>query len=414
MAQIREDIRFKGTNDDLVWKSPITDFNTGSTVIVTESQGAVFYMNGEASDDLGPGMHVLETCNTPFIKSIIQKIQGTRTPFQAELYFVNKVEIPQLRWGVGGITYQEEGFVFPVGARGMYNVRVTNPRKLIEKINGTACGFNRDDLENRFAELVSSAVDNTLINAIYDQAGSIINAARYRTQIMDAVRPEVESLFADYGLGISQFVIERIHVDEKNKNYQSLLDLQKLQGGGARAELLAAELEAKKRAIAGQGEAAYRAAQGYTYQQEQQFGVLHTAAANDSGMAGGMAGSFMQMGVGLGAMGAVGGMVKESMNGMAGDLSGVAQPAAAQPDAGTTTCKKCGAVLVNGAKFCLECGEKVEAAKVICPHCGSAVAPGKFCLECGGSLIPAEKTCPNCGFKVKNGKFCPESGTKME
>ena len=418
MAQIREEIRFGGNNEDLVWKSPIRDFNTGSVVIVNESQGAVFYMNGEASDELGAGLHVLETCETPFIKRIIQKIQGTKTPFQAELYYVNKVEIPQLRWGVGEITYREEGFVFPIGARGMYNVRVENARKLIEKINGTEWGFNRDELEDRFLELVTSAVDNALINAIYDQAGSIIDAPRYRTQIMNAVRPEVEQIFAEYGLKITQFIIERIHVDEENENYRQLLDLQKLQGGGAKARILEAQLKAQEKGIAGQGEAAFRAAQGYTYQQERQFDVLDTAASNDNSMAGGMAGGFMQMGVGLGAMGAVGGMVKDSMSGMTNNFSGMMnatqQPAVNQP-ANAEKCKNCGAALAPGAKFCLECGTKVEVAqKITCPHCGATVQGGKFCLECGGSLVPTQKVCSNCGHKFESGKFCPECGTKCE
>lgn len=418
MAQIREEIRFGGNNEDLVWKSPIRDFNTGSVVIVNESQGAVFYMNGEASDELGAGLHVLETCETPFIKRIIQKIQGTKTPFQAELYYVNKVEIPQLRWGVGEITYREEGFVFPIGARGMYNVRVENARKLIEKVNGTEWGFNRDELEDRFLELVTSAVDNALINAIYDQAGSIIDAPRYRTQIMNAVRPEVEQIFAEYGLKITQFIIERIHVDEENENYRQLLDLQKLQGGGAKARILEAQLKAQEKGIAGQGEAAFRAAQGYTYQQERQFDVLDTAASNDNSMAGGMAGGFMQMGVGLGAMGAVGGMVKDSMSGMTNNFSGMMnatqQPAANQP-ANAEKCKNCGAALALGAKFCLECGTKVEVAqKITCPHCGATVQGGKFCLECGGSLVPTQKVCSNCGHKFESGKFCPECGTKCE
>ncbi len=418
MAQIREEIRFGGNNEDLVWKSPIRDFNTGSVVIVNESQGAVFYMNGEASDELGAGLHVLETCETPFIKRIIQKIQGTKTPFQAELYYVNKVEIPQLRWGVGEITYREEGFVFPIGARGMYNVRVENARKLIEKVNGTEWGFNRDELEDRFLELVTSAVDNALINAIYDQAGSIIDAPRYRTQIMNAVRPEVEQIFAEYGLKITQFIIERIHVDEENENYRQLLDLQKLQGGGAKARILEAQLKAQEKGIAGQGEAAFRAAQGYTYQQERQFDVLDTAASNDNSMAGGMAGGFMQMGVGLGAMGAVGGMVKDSMSGMTNNFSGMMnatqQPAANQP-ANVEKCKNCGATLAPGAKFCLECGTKVEVAqKITCPHCGATVQGGKFCLECGGSLVPTQKVCSNCGHKFESGKFCPECGTKCE
>ena len=418
MAQIREEIRFGGNNEDLVWKSPIRDFNSGSVVIVNESQGAVFYMNGEASDELGAGLHVLETCETPFIKRIIQKIQGTKTPFQAELYYVNKVEIPQIRWGVGEITYQEDGFVFPIGARGLYNLRVENARKLIEKINGTEWGFNRDELEDRFLELVTSAVDNALINAIYDQAGSIINAPRYRTQIMNAVRPEVEQIFAEYGLKITQFIIERIHVDEENENYRQLLDLQKLQGGGGKARILEAQLKAQEKGIAGQGEAAFRAAQGYTYQQERQFDVLGTAAANDNSMAGGMAGGFMQMGVGLGAMGAVGGMVKESMNGMTDNFSGMmntSPQAAPQQPAETAKCKNCGSPLAQGAKFCLECGTKVEVAQTVtCPHCGATVQGGKFCLECGGSLIPAEKICANCGNKFEGGKFCPECGTKCE
>lgn len=179
-----------------------------------------------------------------------------------------------------------------------------------------------------------------------------------------------------------------------------------------------AQLKAQEKGIAGQGEAAFRAAQGYTYQQERQFDVLDTAASNDNSMAGGMAGGFMQMGVGLGAMGAVGGMVKDSMSGMTDNFSGMMnatqQPAANQP-ANAEKCKNCGAALATGAKFCLECGTKVEVAqKITCPHCGAAVQGGKFCLECGGSLVPTQKVCSNCGHKFESGKFCPECGTKCE
>jgi len=45
----------------------------------------------------------------------------------------------------------------------------------------------------------------------------------------------------------------------------------------------------------------------------------------------------------------------------------------------------CGALLPNGAKFCAECGAKVEAKRG-CPHCGFADANGKFCSNCGGNL----------------------------
>ncbi len=405
--KMREDIRFGGTNEDIVWKSPITDFNTGSTVIVNETQGAVFYMNGEVSDDLGPGLHVLETCDTPFVKKALARIKGTKTPFQAELYYVNKVEMADLRWGVGNITYQEDNFVFPIGARGNYHIQVENARKLIEKINGTASGITKADLKERFLNLIASTVGDALINAIYDEAKTILNAPRYRTKIAESVRVDIEHLFEDYGIRLTQFIIEHIHVDESHQNYKKLLDLRETQGGSGQAKILKAQLDASVRTIAGQGEAGFREAQGYTYQQEHQFDVLKTAASNDNSMAGGMAGNFMQMGVGLGAMGAVGGMVRDGLN---TSFTGIMEPKKE-----TAKCAKCGASLVDGAKFCLECGTKVETVqRITCPHCGAVVEGGKFCHECGGKLIPEKKTCPNCGNQFENGKFCPECGIKCE
>ena len=47
-------------------------------------------------------------------------------------------------------------------------------------------------------------------------------------------------------------------------------------------------------------------------------------------------------------------------------------------------CPHCQTDLPEGAKFCKECGRKVEAT---CPECGQSVPPdSKFCLECGCDL----------------------------
>ncbi|MBR6497673.1 MAG: zinc ribbon domain-containing protein, partial [Methanomicrobium sp.] len=49
-------------------------------------------------------------------------------------------------------------------------------------------------------------------------------------------------------------------------------------------------------------------------------------------------------------------------------------------------CANCGAAIKATAKFCPECGTKVEAApkKTFCTECGAEIAPGaKFCPECG-------------------------------
>ena len=52
-------------------------------------------------------------------------------------------------------------------------------------------------------------------------------------------------------------------------------------------------------------------------------------------------------------------------------------------------CPKCQFENPEGAKFCVECGNKIE---IICPKCSSVNSPNfKFCSECGQKLsIPSE------------------------
>jgi len=51
-------------------------------------------------------------------------------------------------------------------------------------------------------------------------------------------------------------------------------------------------------------------------------------------------------------------------------------------------CAACASELVDGAKFCSECG--TPAALAACPSCGSPVDGGKFCSECGAPLITTQ------------------------
>ena len=47
------------------------------------------------------------------------------------------------------------------------------------------------------------------------------------------------------------------------------------------------------------------------------------------------------------------------------------------------SCPSCGAPLANNAKFCPECGAKLQV-EAKCPKCGAKLLPGaKFCAECG-------------------------------
>ena len=74
-------IKYEGDNETFVWKHPIEDFNYGSQLIVHESQEAVFFLNGQALDSFGPGMHTLETDNLPVLKKFIICLPVSRKYF---------------------------------------------------------------------------------------------------------------------------------------------------------------------------------------------------------------------------------------------------------------------------------------------------------------------------------------------
>ncbi|BCM89422.1 hypothetical protein IAD21_01268 [Abditibacteriota bacterium] len=81
---------------------------------------------------------------------------------------------------------------------------------------------------------------------------------------------------------------------------------------------------------------------------------------------------------------------QQAYNGTVDLTSGVTLNSAAagqQSVAATMTCA-CGAQIARGAKFCPECGRKVEL-KQKCPQCGVESVPNaKFCAECGHHFTP--------------------------
>lgn len=179
----------------------------------------------------------------------------------------------------------------------------------------------------------------------------------------------------------------------------------------AERDLIRAQADAQATKMAGIAEAEVMAAKGYTQKdvlaadvQKAYAEGLGNMTINGSG--GGVAGDMIGLGVGMAAAGAVAPQLGEMFKGI---QTPAATPTQAEPEA---KCTKCGATLPANAKFCLECGEKVVSADtVVCPNCGNTVAKGKFCPECGHKFVTV---CPKCGKDVVPGaKFCLECGEKL-
>ena len=424
--QIAQIIKYEGDNQTFIWKHPCEDFNSGSQLIVHESQEAVFFMNGQALDTFGPGRHTLTTQNMPIASGFFKKATGDQTPFHCEVYFINMTEQMALTWGTNTkMEYVEPTYGFPIqiGACGEMNLRIADGRKLLIKVVGTEHGITQQQLVQKFRAFLMTKVKPYIVTLIRENKLNIFQIDEQLQAISEALHEALKVDFLDYGVSLERFFVTTILKPEDDKNYQRFKQLHfKQYADVAEAKLrqqvgiIDQQTAAQKMVIEAQGIAQKRSIEGYTYKDERGFDVAERVASNQA------VGQFTNMGIGMGMITGVGGSVANQVGSMLGGAinnnvqkSQEAHNSASAAPAAGATCAKCGAALPSNAKFCLECGEKVihsEVAKVTCPICGAKVMQGKFCLECGAPLTTP--VCPKCGKPVVAGaKFCLECGEKL-
>lgn len=92
-------IKYNGGPDVLAWKYPSEELGTWSQLIVNESQEAVLVKGGQVFDVFGPGRHTLSTANIPLLRHVINLPFGGRSPFTAEVWYINRAYNLGVLWG---------------------------------------------------------------------------------------------------------------------------------------------------------------------------------------------------------------------------------------------------------------------------------------------------------------------------
>jgi len=199
MADIFKIVKYEGDNTTFIWKSPIEDFNTGTQLIVHESQEAIFFMNGQAFDLFGPGRYTLETQNIPLIRKELNKPTNDMTPFHCEVYFINKTEQMSIKWGTDSqVQYMEPTYKFPlkIGASGEMSLRVEDSRKLLVKIVGTEHTLGQAGLTAMFRSFLMARIKPYLAQTMQNSQFGIF---------------EVDSHYGRALTGLAQTAYTRLH-----------------------------------------------------------------------------------------------------------------------------------------------------------------------------------------------------------
>lgn len=432
---IVEVIKYNGGPDVFAWKYPSEELGTWTQLIVNESQEAVLFKGGKALDVFQSGRHTLSTANIPLLNKIVNLPFGGRSPFTAEVWYINKVYSLDIKWGTASpiqIQDPKYGVFIPVRSNGMFGIQIEDSKKFLVKLVGTLPVFDKASIVKYFRGLYITKVKDAISSYLVHKQISVLEINAYIDEISNYLKERIEPTMKEYGIKLVNFYVNDISVPEDDSAVIKLKD--------------ALAKRAEMNII------------GYSYQQERSFDTLEGAAKNTSSNQAPLmgAGIGLGMGVGLGSTvgGAFGGIATEINTGKSlkakecpkchsqidekqrfcGSCGFDTEKIEKEPKEIKNLCSKCGFELTGKFKFCPSCGEKynpcpkcgADLAEDInicqqcgyekpekCPKCGVDILKGvKFCPECGEALA---KKCPKCGITIEgNPKFCPECGEGLK
>lgn len=361
------------TQDTLLYRFPVyqQEIKNGAQLIVRESQAAVFVFEGQVADVFAPGRYTVEGGNTPILSKLGAWKYGFNSPIKAEVYFVNTKQFTDMKWGTSNpIMLRDTDFgIVRLRAFGAYSLRVADPAAFIKEVAGTNAHFQTEDIDGQ----LKRAIVSEFSDAIGEMKIPALDLAAQYKELGEAIRGTINQDFSGYGLEVTKFYVENISLPPE---VEAAMD--------------------KRASMGALGDA-------QKYMQFQAADALRDAAQNEGGGAG--------LGAGLGAGFAVGGQMANAF--------GAGQPGGQQAGGGaapaTVACPACGKQNNPTAKFCADCGGKMEVAQVPCVKCGAKLREGaKFCSECGSSQEKQKCSNTECGAELAAGaKFCAECGTKV-
>jgi membrane protease subunit (stomatin/prohibitin family) len=380
------------SNDVFAWKYEQNKKNNLSTftqLVVRESQEAVLFSKGQILGKFGPGKHTLNTENLPLLRNLFGIPFGGKNPFTAEIWFVNKVAPLTINWKTSYWQYNdpEYGIPIPLFSEGRYGLKVDDAERFLVQLVGTLTRFTANDLTNHFIGDLESKLKSSISGFMQTNQMSITTISSHLDDLSNFVKEPFKEFWETYGMLLTGFNIRTIDIDQSNDE---------------------TSLSLRKRY--------HQNVQGYTWQQQQAFGVANSALSGggDIGMLGAVAMTGMLSGGGGGGMGAA--MLQPHQQQFQQPMGGGG--VAPAPGRQEVFCAKCAKKYSTTSNFCPFCGNRYNP----CPRCGSDNLEGsKRCVSCGTALAAAAaaggfgNACSRCGQQSAPGvKFCPGCGNKLD
>ncbi len=150
----------------LAWRFPMEgmEIQNGGTLVVRESQMAVFVNEGQVADVFGPGTYKLTTQTLPVLTYLKNWDKLFQSPFKSDVYFFSTRQQIDQKWGTPQpITIRDKDFgAVRLRAFGNYAYRIADPKLFHTEISGTRDSYPVGDLEGQLRGMVLQNISNAI------------------------------------------------------------------------------------------------------------------------------------------------------------------------------------------------------------------------------------------------------------
>jgi len=205
----------------LAWRFPMEgmEIQNGGTLVVRESQMAVFVNEGQVADVFGPGTYKLTTQTLPVLTYLKNWDKLFQSPFKSDVYFFSTRQQIDQKWGTPQpITIRDKDFgAVRLRAFGNYAYRIADPKLFHTEISGTRDAYPVADLEGQLRGMVLQNISN----AIAGSGLPFLDLAANQVAFADALAKELAPHFAKIGLLIESLTVQNVSLPEE---LQKILD----------------------------------------------------------------------------------------------------------------------------------------------------------------------------------------------
>ncbi len=205
----------------LAWRFPMAgmEIQTGATLVVRESQMALFVNEGQVADVFGPGTYKLTTQTLPVLTYLKNWDKLFQSPFKSDVYFFSTRQQIDQKWGTPQpITIRDKDFgAVRLRAFGNYAYRVADPKLFHGEISGTRESYPAADLDGQLRGLVLQNISN----AIASSGVAFLDLAANQLMFADALARELAPAFEKLGLKLEAMTVQNLSLPEE---LQKVLD----------------------------------------------------------------------------------------------------------------------------------------------------------------------------------------------